>query len=95
MGHLKIAPAPTRYSLMFIVLKLIRPGLHSMFYQGVRKQIFYGGARRNDEEMKIVYLEKFQNFYYINPKKMGAQAPSAPLVPHPLIFEKMVIPITL
>ena len=55
------------------------------YIQGVRKQIFYGGH----EEMKKVYLAKFQNFYYIHisNKDGGAQAPP---VPHPLtIFDTL------
>ena len=37
-------------------------------------KFFMGGH----EEMKKVYLAKFQNFYYINPKKMGGHRPPRP-----------------
>ena len=37
-------------------------------------KFFMGGH----EEMKKVCLAKFQNFYYINPKKMGGHRPPRP-----------------
>ena len=37
-------------------------------------KFFMGGH----EEIKKVYLAKFQNFYYINPKKMGGTGPLGP-----------------
>ena len=50
--------------------------------QGVRKQIFYGGARRNEKSISCE-ISKF--LLHKSKKDGGAQAPSAPPVPHPLI----------
>ena len=48
------------------------------FGQGGRKQIFYGGARLNRKKNFHPESEKFWNFYYINPKKMGGPVPPRP-----------------